>query len=77
VIEANTINAIVEIVRHGEMVTILPDAIAFDNAALKAIRITPALPQRTVALLRRKEAYQSAASLAFIALAESMANQDF
>ena len=77
VIEANTINAIVEIVRHGEMVTILPDAIAHDNAALKAIRITPALPQRTVALLRRKEAYQSAASLAFIALAESMANQDF
>ncbi|MFC5472775.1 transcriptional regulator CynR [Paraherbaspirillum soli] len=72
VIEANTINAIVEIVRRGSMATILPDAITRENAALRNIALKPALPHRTVALLRRKGSYQSAAALAFAELVESM-----
>ncbi|AIY43406.1 Cyn operon transcriptional activator [Collimonas arenae] len=71
-IEANTINAIVEIVRYGGVATILPDAITREHPALQEIRMTPALPQRTVALLQRKDAYQSAAALAFARLAADM-----
>lgn len=76
VIEANTINAIVEIIRRGSIATILPDAIARENAALQEIRLKPALPHRTVALLRRKGAYQGAACLAFAELAENMAGDN-
>jgi len=76
-IEANTIQAIVEIVRCGKAVTILPDAIARENPALKEIALTPRLPHRTVALLRRTEGYRSAASLAFAELAETMTQDEF
>jgi LysR family cyn operon transcriptional activator len=72
VIEANTINAIVEIIRRGSIATILPDPITRENEALREIQLRPALPHRTVALLRRKGGYQSAASLAFAELAKDM-----
>lgn len=71
-IEANTINAIIEIVRRGKLATILPDAITRENPALKEIPLTHALPHRTVALLHRKNSYRSAASVAFAQLAENM-----
>ncbi|PRC91786.1 transcriptional regulator CynR [Solimicrobium silvestre] len=72
VIEANTINAIVEIVRRGNIATILPDALTRENELLRNINLTPALPHRTVALLRRKDAYQSSAALAFTQLLDEM-----
>jgi len=72
VIEANTINAIVEIIRRGSIATILPDPITRENDALREIQLRPALPHRTVALLRRKGGYQNAASLAFAELAKDM-----
>lgn len=71
VIEANTINAIVEIIRHGNVVTILPYATAHENDALQDIPLHPPLPHRTVALLRRKGGYQSTACIAFAELAET------
>lgn len=71
-IEANSINAVVEIVRRGGMATILPDAITRENAGLRNIALDPALPHRTVALLRRRESYQSAAALAFAGLIEGI-----
>jgi LysR family cyn operon transcriptional activator len=71
-IEANTISAIVEIVSRGNVVTILPEAITLENAALQRLELRPALPHRTVALLRRQDGYRSAASLAFTGLIESM-----
>jgi len=67
-IEANTISGIVEIVRRGKVATILPDAIARDNAALRSIALTSAFPHRSVALLSRKGAYQSVAAIAFAEL---------
>lgn len=73
VIEANTISAIVEIVRRGGVATILPDAIAREHPGLREIRLSPALPQRTVSLLWRKDSYQSAAAVAFAELAGSIA----
>jgi LysR family transcriptional regulator, cyn operon transcriptional activator len=74
VIEANTISAIVEIVRRGGVATILPDAIAREHDGLQEIQLRPALPHRTVALLRRKDSYQSAAAKAFAELADELAS---
>jgi LysR family transcriptional regulator, cyn operon transcriptional activator len=68
-IEANSISAIVEIVRGGQLATVLPDAIAQSNADLSPVELEPALPTRTAALLQRKGAYRSAASRALVALA--------
>lgn len=63
--EANSINAIVEIVRHGKLFTILPDYTVSMYEGLRPLQLEPALPPRTVALLRRKGAYVSAAARAF------------
>ena len=72
-VEANTISAIVEIVRRGGLVTILPEAIAREHPGLQEIQLDPALPHRTVSLLRRKDGYQSAAARAFAELAGNLA----
>lgn len=66
--EANSISAIIEIVRSTALATLLPSAIAQAQPGLNAVAISPALPQRTVALLSRKGAYRSAACRAFVAL---------
>ena len=68
-IEVNSISAVIEIVRRTRLATLLPAAIAHENNELHGIRLEPALPQRTAALLQRKGAYQSAAAAAFVALA--------
>lgn len=71
-IEANTINALVEIIRHGNIATILPHAIAATDPGLRNIRLAPDLGHRNVALLRRKDSYQSFAAAAFAALVRTM-----
>jgi len=63
-VEFNTISALVEIVRHGNLLTILPEAIAGQVAGLRNLPLAPPPPPRTVMLLRRKGAYQSAATRA-------------
>ncbi|CAD5200413.1 transcriptional regulator CynR [Pseudomonas sp. FEN] len=68
-IEANSISAIVELVRRGHLATILPTAIALEQPGLLALELTPGLPRRTVALLSRKGAWRSAACRAFATLA--------
>ncbi|AMP06856.1 transcriptional regulator CynR [Collimonas pratensis] len=75
-VEANTISAIVEIVCRGGLVTILPEAIAREHPGLQEIQLDPALPHRTVSLLRRKDGYQSAAARAFAELAGSLASAE-
>jgi LysR family cyn operon transcriptional activator len=70
-IEANSISAIVEIIRRGRLATVLPDAIAREQPGLHPVALLPAIPPRTVALLRRKGAYVSAASQAFTELAST------
>ncbi|EYU14927.1 transcriptional regulator CynR [Photorhabdus aegyptia] len=64
-IEANSISAIVEIVRRGRLATLLPDVIAHEQTGLYSIAIRPTLPQRNAVLLWRRGAYRSAASQAF------------
>jgi LysR family cyn operon transcriptional activator len=63
-VEVNTISALVEIVRHSNLFSILPEAIAGQAAGLRNLPLAPPPPPRTVMLLRRKGAYQSAATRA-------------
>ncbi|MFD9335318.1 transcriptional regulator CynR [Streptomyces sp. NPDC060028] len=68
-VEANSIQALTEIVRRTPLVTVLPDAVTDDHPHLAPVPLDPALPARTVALLRRESAYQPAAARAFSRLA--------
>lgn len=63
-VEVNTISALVEIVRHSNLLTILPEAIAGQAPGLRNLPLASPPPPRTVMLLRRKGAYQSAATRA-------------
>ncbi|WPO75560.1 transcriptional regulator CynR [Streptomyces sp. KN37] len=64
-LEANSISALTEIVARTRLATVLPDAITHEHPHLTPIPLTPALPTRTVTLLRRDSTYQSAAARAF------------
>ncbi|MEB0090253.1 transcriptional regulator CynR [Pseudomonas sp. CCI4.2] len=65
IVEANSVNAILEIVRHTGIATILPEATALQDPTLRKIEWVQAPPQRTAALLRRKNGYQSTMSMEF------------
>jgi LysR family cyn operon transcriptional activator len=67
-IEANSIGAIVEILKHSKLLTILPDLLTNQYEGLHRIRLDPPLPQRTAALLARRSGYKSAAAKALVAL---------
>lgn len=64
--EANAIGAIIEIVRRGQLATLLPAAVSQENPQLHPVRLTDVMPARRAVLLQRKDAYRSAASRAFI-----------
>ncbi|QHC23896.1 transcriptional regulator CynR [Streptomyces sp. GS7] len=64
-VEANSLQALTEIVQCTPLVTVLPDALTHGHPHLTPIPLDPALPTRTVALLQRADAYRSAAALAF------------
>ncbi|MFE0191564.1 transcriptional regulator CynR [Streptomyces sp. NPDC058989] len=67
-VESNSIQALTEIVQRTSLATVLPDAVTHDHPRLAPLRLSPALPARTVSLLRRENAYQSAAVRAFTRL---------
>ncbi|MER5885283.1 transcriptional regulator CynR [Streptomyces sp. NPDC001941] len=64
-VEANSIQALSEIVRRTPLATVLPDAITHDHPHLTPVPLEPPLPTRTVSLLSRADAYRSAAAGAF------------
>ncbi|MFB7874005.1 transcriptional regulator CynR [Nocardia sp. NPDC056064] len=68
-VETNSIGALVEVTRCGALGTVLPDAIAHAHPDLRPVALDPAVPCRTVELLRRDTAYHSAAARAFAAVA--------
>jgi LysR family transcriptional regulator, cyn operon transcriptional activator len=68
-IEANSVSAIVEIVRRGRLATLLPAAIAREQMGLFPVPLEFAVPERTAVLLQRRGAYRTAAARAFVALA--------
>ncbi|MBC2655421.1 transcriptional regulator CynR [Pseudomonas sp. MSSRFD41] len=69
-IEANSVSALVEIVRRGQLVTLLPSAIAREQPGLRALTLASPLAPRSVVLLGRRGAYRSAACQAFRQLLE-------
>ncbi|MEX5509597.1 transcriptional regulator CynR [Pseudomonas paralactis] len=74
--QANSISAIIEIVRNTPLATVLPQALAEAQTGLRAVIIDPPLPQRTAALLSRKGAYRSAACRAFVELIKAQPTTD-
>lgn len=72
-IEANSISAVIEIVRRTTLSTLLPATIAFAHQDLKAIALDPVRLQRTAVLMQRRDAYRSAAAKIFVALAKEVA----
>ncbi|MFE1315666.1 transcriptional regulator CynR [Streptomyces sp. NPDC058755] len=71
-VEANSIQALIEIVQRTTLATVLPDAITHDHPHLTPVPVDPPLPTRTVALLRRDGAYRSAAGRAFTQLTHGL-----
>lgn len=67
-IEVNSVNTLLEVIRHTAMATILPKPIATGDRALRKIPLAGEAPRRGAALLRRKNNYHSAAALAFVDL---------
>lgn len=70
VVEANSIEALVQIVRNTDLGTLLPANIV--GPGLAAVRLQPPLGTRRAALLRRRNAYCSAAARAFMDMAQTM-----
>lgn len=68
VIEVNSVSTLLEVIRHTAIATILPEAIATQERALHRIPLQGEAPKRGAALLRRKNNYHSAASVAFMEL---------
>ncbi|MEV5505679.1 transcriptional regulator CynR [Streptomyces orinoci] len=73
-VEANSIQALTEIVQRTGLATVLPDAITHDHPHLTPIPLDPPLPARTVTLLKREGAYHSAATHAFSQLTHNLVN---
>lgn len=73
VMEANTISAIIEMVRGGQLATILPQAIASADRQLHSLQLETPITVRQAVLLQRKDAYRSAAVRAFVQLLEDYA----
>ncbi|MBD0711561.1 MULTISPECIES: transcriptional regulator CynR [unclassified Streptomyces] len=74
-IEANSVQALVEIVQRTPLATVLPDAVAHDHPHLTPAPLDPPLPTRTVTLLRRADAYESAAARAFTELTHALVRE--
>ncbi|MNE76109.1 HTH-type transcriptional regulator CynR [compost metagenome] len=68
VIEVNSVNTLLEVIRHSTIATILPEPIATQDRALRKLSMQGTAPERGAALLRRKNNYHSAASVAFVDL---------
>jgi LysR family cyn operon transcriptional activator len=71
-VEANSIQALTEIVQRTGLATVLPDAITHDHPHLTPVPLDPPLPTRTVTLLHREGAYRSAATRAFTQLTHDL-----
>lgn len=65
-IEVNSVSTLLEVIRHAPLVTMLPEAIATEDRALRRLRVESEAPQRGAALLRRRNNYHSAAAVAFM-----------
>ncbi|TDY03650.1 transcriptional regulator CynR [Thiohalophilus thiocyanatoxydans] len=68
-VEATSLSVIIEMIRLGNIATILPDTIACHQHGLESIAILPELPHHTISLINRKDMNKSPACQAFEELA--------
>ncbi|NID05767.1 transcriptional regulator CynR [Luteibacter jiangsuensis] len=73
--EANSISAVIEIVRSTGLSTLLPANIALGYDDLIAIELDTVRLERTAVLIQRRDAYQSAAARAFVEVARQVARE--
>ena len=66
-VETNSIQTLIDIIQRTPLATVLPNAVTDEQPRLIPIPLNPP-PARTVTLLRRADAYQTAAALAFTRL---------
>ncbi|MDH6140226.1 LysR family cyn operon transcriptional activator [Kitasatospora sp. GP30] len=71
-VEANSVQALIEVVQRTPLATVLPEAVTHDHPRLTPLPLEPSLPARTVTLLHRADAYQSAATRAFTRLTHDL-----
>jgi len=64
-LETNSVGVILDIVRHGQLATVLPSTIAGEQEGLYSISMQPELPHHTITMICRKGAHKSAACRAF------------
>jgi LysR family cyn operon transcriptional activator len=78
IIEVDSVNTLLEVIRHTCVATILPEAIATQVRTLSKVPLLDKPLQREAVLMRRKSDYHSAASVAFmnLALAKFNVQQD-
>lgn len=68
-VEATSLSVIVEMIRLGQIATILPETIACHQNGLESISILPELPHHAISLIYRKDVNKSPACQAFEELA--------
>ena len=71
-LQANSISAVLKLIRRGEVAAILPSAMQHEHRDLSYVPLDPPFPIRTAALLRRRDAYRTVASIAFCELLTEM-----
>ncbi|MFH9347790.1 transcriptional regulator CynR [Kitasatospora sp. NPDC017646] len=71
-VEANSVQALTEVVQRTQLATVLPEAVTHDHPRLARVPLDPPLPTRTVTLLLRADAYRSAATRAFTDLTHAL-----
>lgn len=64
-LETNSVGVILDIVRHGQLATVLPNTIASEHDGLYSISMKPEMPHHTITMICRKGAHKSAACRAF------------
>lgn len=64
-VQANAVGTVLKLVKDGSLATLLPSTVLREHKGLTSVPVTPALPQRTVALLARRRASRTMAAHAF------------
>jgi LysR family cyn operon transcriptional activator len=67
-IESNSLSAIISLIKHRPLATILPRSIVRQQS-LHAINLSPEMTRKEITLIYRKDGYKSPATIAFSALA--------
>ncbi len=67
-IESNSLSAIISLIKHRPLATILPRSIVRQQG-LHAINLSPEMPRKEITLIYRRDGYKSPATVAFSELA--------